>query len=65
MVARCKCGRVYNVSIKANIPPTGYECPKCEERRKKALMKSKRNKSEGSVSSVLLRNRTKLSISNS
>jgi hypothetical protein len=65
MVARCKCGRVYNISIKANIPPTGYECPKCEEQRKKALIKPNRKKSEGRVSSVLLRNRTKHSISNS
>lgn len=30
MKSRCKyCGKYWNISIKQQIPKTGYECPKC------------------------------------
>lgn len=71
MVARCKtCKLPCNVSVKADLTE-GYECPKCEAKRKRALVEpkpivkpKKKKKSEGRISSVLLRNRSKFSISN-
>lgn len=32
MDARCKCGRIWNVSIKAKIPNGGYKCPICRSK---------------------------------
>lgn len=73
MVARCKtCKLPWNVSVKTELTE-GYECPKCEAKRKRALVepkpivKPKKNnkKSEGRTSNVLLRNRERFSISNS
>lgn len=72
MVARCNCGLVWNISVKAEIPKEGYECPKCEAKRKRALVEPKpivepkknKKKSEGRTSNVLLRNRERFSISN-
>ena len=32
MDARCKCGRMWNVSIKAKIPKDGYKCPICRSK---------------------------------
>lgn len=69
MVVRCSCGKFWNVSIYANIPEEGYQCPDCEAEEKKAQKQSiklkRKNKSKGRVSSVLQRNREKHSISNS
>lgn len=66
MVARCGCGKAWNVSVYAKIPEEGYQCPDCEEKAKiqRKLVKPK-NKNKGRVSSVLQRNREKHSISNS
>ncbi|NRT76347.1 hypothetical protein [Clostridium beijerinckii] len=36
MVARCKCGLVWNISIKAQVPKDGYKCPWCRGINKKA-----------------------------
>lgn len=73
MIARCKsCKLPWNISIKTDLT-NEYECPKCEAKRKKELVKpkprtivkpKKKKKSEGRISSVLLRNRSKFSISN-
>lgn len=69
MVVRCSCGKYWNVSVYANIPEEGYQCPDCETKAKKAQRKvskpKKKNKNEGRVSSVLQRNRKKHSVSNS
>lgn len=36
MNARCViCTKIWNVSIYAKIPETGYVCPKCANKRKK------------------------------
>lgn len=37
MVARCKCGLTWNISIKAKIPKEGYKCPWCREKEKKEV----------------------------
>lgn len=37
MTARCRtCGKHWNVSIKANIPKTGYMCPRCSIKQRKS-----------------------------
>lgn len=41
MVARCKCGLPWNVSIKAQIPKEGYKCPICRAKdKKKAILET-------------------------
>ena len=35
MYAKCKCGKVWNVSIKAEIPKDGYKCPVCRSKNLK------------------------------
>lgn len=57
MTAKCKCGLIWNISIKVEIPQSGYKCPVCEAKEKK--MKELR---KGRVSNVLLRNRKKFQI---
>ena len=71
MVAKCKCGLTWQISVKAKIPKEGYICPRCEVKEKTISIKPKpivkpknRKKSEGRTSSVLLRNRSKFSINN-
>lgn len=54
MTAKCKCGLIWNISIKAEIPKDGYECPICEAKEKKM-----RELRKGRVPNVLLRNRKK------
>ncbi len=54
MVARCKCGLIWAISIKAKIPSKGYICPKCRAKDKKMMELRK-----GAVTNVLLRNRKK------
>lgn len=34
MYAKCKCGKVWNVSIKAEIPKDGYKCPVCRSKER-------------------------------
>lgn len=57
MVAKCKCGLTWQISIKAEIPKSGYECPICEAKEKK--MKELR---KGRISNVLFRNRKKFQV---
>ena len=41
MYAKCnKCGKLWNVSIKAKIPKDGYKCPVCKSKD----LKEKENK---------------------
>lgn len=54
MVAKCKCGVNWSISIKAKIPKDGYKCPIC---RTKEMEKSK--KRQGRVPKVLLNNKKK------
>ncbi|EKQ56321.1 MULTISPECIES: hypothetical protein [unclassified Clostridium] len=54
MVARCKCGLIWNISIKTEIPSEGYVCPKCRTKDKKMMQLRK-----GVIPNVLLRNRKK------
>lgn len=35
MVARCTCGLIWNISVKAKIPKKGYKCPICETKERK------------------------------
>ncbi len=34
MYAKCKCGKVWNISIKAKIPNDGYKCPVCRSKER-------------------------------
>lgn len=54
MIAKCRCGLDWNISIKAQIPKDGYKCPIC---RTKDIEESK--KRQGIVSNVLLTNKKK------
>ena len=39
--ARCTyCGLIWNIDIEKVIPRSGYECPRCKRKRKKALRRS-------------------------
>ncbi len=52
----CKCKEFWNISVKAQIPQSGYKCPKCRAKdREKA-----REARKGRVTSVLLKNRRRV-----
>ncbi|MGN2336519.1 hypothetical protein ACTFIN_00120 [Clostridium cagae] len=55
----CKCKEFWNISIKAQIPQSGYKCPKCRAREAKDREKAKELR-KGRVSNVLLRNRRRV-----
>lgn len=46
MYAKCKCGKVWNVSIKAEIPKDGYKCPVCRSKERNDEGGSYRNNSK-------------------
>lgn len=41
MDARCKCGRIWNISIKAKIPKDGYKCPICTTKERESVNNGK------------------------
>lgn len=71
MVARCKtCKLPWNVSVKADLSEE-YECPKCEAKRKRALVEPKpivkpkkrdKRKNRNKFSKVLMNNKQKFSL---
>ena len=42
MFAKCKCGLIWNISIKAKIPKEGYQCPECRTKEIKEKTKQKK-----------------------
>ncbi|MBN1045513.1 MULTISPECIES: hypothetical protein [unclassified Clostridium] len=55
----CKCKEFWNISVKAQIPKSGYICPKCRAKEAKDIEKA-REARKGRVTSVLLKNRQRV-----
>lgn len=55
----CKCNLYWNISVKAQIPKSGYICPKCRAKEAKDIEKA-REARKGRVTSVLLKNRRRV-----
>ncbi|NFN94498.1 hypothetical protein FDB28_10435 [Clostridium botulinum] len=55
----CKCNLYWNISVKAQIPQSGYKCPKCRVKETKDREKAKELR-KGRVTSVLFKNRRRV-----